>query len=101
MKKEAHISNNYTCHAWLPDGKDGKLILCTDQGEIMLLESQGEYKMLLTESPGDGFHIECIITYSKGFIIAGENGQIMIYERSEEPKNPYHRIATLVIYFEN
>ena len=53
-KKESHISNNYTCHAWLPDGR---LIVCTDQGEIMLLESDGSYKMQL-ESPGDGFHIE-------------------------------------------
>jgi len=40
----------------------------------MLLESSGDYKMLLTESPGDGFYIESVITYSKGFIIAGENG---------------------------
>lgn len=62
----------------------------------MLLEQGGDYKMLLAESPGEGFFIECITTYSKGFIIAGENGQIMIYEKSEEPKNPYHRIATLV-----
>lgn len=61
----------------------------------MLLEGSGDYKMLLAESPGEGFFIECIVTYSKGFIIAGENGQIMIYEKSEEPKNPYHRIATL------
>lgn len=61
----------------------------------MLLEGSGDYKMLLAESPGEGFYIECIVTYSKGFIIAGENGQIMIYEKSEEPKNPYHRIATL------
>ena len=93
MKKEAHISNNFTCHTWLPDGR---LIVCTDMGEIMLLESSGDYKMLLAESPGEGFFIECIITYSKGFIIGGENGQIMIYEKSEEPKNPYHKIATLV-----
>ena len=95
VKKEAHISNNYTCHSWLPDGR---LIVCTDQGEIMLLEQGGDYKMLLAESPGEGFFIECIVTYSKGFIIAGENGQIMIYEKSEEPKNPYHRIATLVSF---
>jgi hypothetical protein len=95
VKKEAHISNNYTCHAWLPDGR---LIICTDQGEIMLLESSGDYKMLLAESPGEALqYIECVITYSKGFIIAGESGLIMIYEKSEEPKNPYHRIATLVI----
>jgi len=27
IKKEAHISNNFTCHTWLPDGK---IIVCTD-----------------------------------------------------------------------
>jgi hypothetical protein len=26
-KKEAHVSNNYTCHTWLPDGR---LLVCTD-----------------------------------------------------------------------
>ena len=26
-KKEPHISNNYTCHTWLPDGR---LLVCTD-----------------------------------------------------------------------
>ena len=62
----------------------------------MLMESSGDYKMLLAESPGEGFYIECVITYSKGFIIAGENGQIIIYEKSEEPKNPYHKIDSLV-----
>lgn len=65
----------------------------------MLLEGNGEYKMLLAESPGEGFYIESIVPYNKGFIIAGENGQVMIYEKSEEPKNPYHRIATLVITY--
>ena len=57
LKKESHISNNYTCHTWLPDGR---LLVCTDQGEIMLLEMSGEYRQLLSESPGDGFYIECI-----------------------------------------
>jgi len=61
----------------------------------MLLETNGDYKMLLSESPGDGFHIESIQPYQKGFIIAGDNGQIMIYEKSEDPKNPYNRIAKL------
>lgn len=40
----------------------------------MLFESSGDYKMLLAESPGEGFFIESVITYSKGFIIAGESG---------------------------
>lgn len=56
-KKESHISNNYTCHCWLPDQK---LLVCTDSGEIMLLEQNGDYKTLLSESPLDNFHIECV-----------------------------------------
>jgi hypothetical protein len=59
LKKDPHISNNYTCHTWLPDGR---LLVCTDKGEIMLLES-GEFKMSLNEAPGDDFYIECIVTY--------------------------------------
>jgi hypothetical protein len=47
-KAEGHVSKNYTCHTWLPDGR---LLICTDQGEIMLLESNGEYKTLLSSSP--------------------------------------------------
>lgn len=92
LKKDSHISNNYTCHTWLPDGR---LLVCTDQGEIMLLEQSGDYKMPLQTAPGEGFYIESIQTYSKGFIISGDNGQIMIYEKSEDPKNPYNRIAKL------
>jgi hypothetical protein len=61
----------------------------------MLLEASGDYKMSLNEAPGEDFYIECIITYQKGFIIAGDNGQIMIYEKSEDPKNPYNKIAKL------
>jgi hypothetical protein len=61
----------------------------------MLLESNGDFKMLLTESPVDGFYIECIQTFQKGFIIAGDNGTIIIYEKAEEVKNPYNRIAKL------
>jgi hypothetical protein len=92
LKKDSHISNNYTCHTWLPDGK---LLVCTDQGEILLLESNGEYKMLLPDSPGDGFYIECVHTYSKGFIVAGDNGRIIIYEKSEDPKTPYNKLIIL------
>ena len=92
LKKDAQISSNYTCHAWLPEGR---IIVCTDQGELILLEQSGDFKMLLPESPLEGFYIECIITYPKGFFIGGDNGQIIIYDRSEEPKNPYRKIAML------
>jgi len=70
-KKESHISSNYTCHGWL---NDGKILVCTDQGEILYCESNGEYKMLLQCSPQEGFYIENIIITSKGFIICGDHG---------------------------
>jgi hypothetical protein len=71
LKKEAHVSNNYTAHLWLPEGR---LLVATDQGEIMLCEQNGEYKMLLPESPGEGFHIMCMHPFSKGFICGGDQG---------------------------
>lgn len=91
QKREYHFSNHFTCHCWLPDGKT---IVCTDQGELLLLESTGELKMFLSCSPGDGFYIESITTYSKGFMIAGDTGQIMVYEKTDEPKRPFAYVAT-------
>ena len=35
------ISNNFVCHAWLADGK---FIVCTDIGQILLFEANGDYK---------------------------------------------------------
>jgi len=52
----------------------------------MYVENGGEYKMLLPESPGEGFDIKCMKTFSKGFIVAGDQGQIMVFEKYNEPK---------------
>lgn len=51
--------------------------------------------MDLKESPGEGFFIQTIKTYAKGFIIAGDKGQIMIYEKIDDPKIQYHRVQTV------
>ena len=60
----------------------------------MLCEN-GEFKRVLADSPGEGFYIECMRTYSKGFIIAGDKGQMMVFMTTGEPNNPYTRIASL------
>lgn len=49
----------------------------------------------MSDYPGDGFYIEKIITYSKGFIIVGDKGQLMVYITTGEPNNPYQQIAAL------
>jgi len=48
MKKEAEVSTNYTCHTWLPDGR---IALCTDLGQILILESNGDYKSVQAYDP--------------------------------------------------
>jgi hypothetical protein len=73
----------YSTHLWLPEGR---LLVSTDQGEIMLVEQSGDYKMLLPESPGEGFDIRCMKVFSKGFIVGGDQGQIMVFEKYNEPK---------------
>ena len=43
-KKEQHISNNYTCHCWL---QEGKFLIGTDQGYIIICDGNGDYKGLV------------------------------------------------------
>ena len=70
----------------------GRLVVCTENGEIMVCETSGEYMSFVQDSPKDNFKIECIVPYSRGFLIGGENGSIFAYERVEDSKNPYRRI---------
>ena len=93
QKKEQHISSNYTTHCWLPDHK---ILVGTDQGDILICENDGSFKLVLhQENPVEGFYISCIRTYMRGFIVGGNNGQVLVYEKSDDPKNPYVRVARL------
>ena len=61
-ENEAHYSTNYTCHAWL---SDGRFVICNDHGQIMLLDSQGEYKGVTVSDPRkDPFPIQAITTFT-------------------------------------
>ena len=91
-KEYSHISQNYTAHCWLPDGR---ILVGTDQGQIVLCLTNGELKQPLNDYPGDGFYIEKIITYSKGFIIVGDKGQMMVYNTTFVPNDPYQLVASL------
>jgi len=88
-------SQNYTNYCWL---YDGNLILATDKGELIYVTAHNmEMKYVLATSPMDEMTIECIIPFSKGFIVGGSNGSIYIYEKHEvEKKNQYVRIEKKV-----
>jgi len=51
--------------------------------------------MILNESPGSSFNIINIQSFSLGFLLAGENGRILVYQKSEEVKNPFFHVAQL------
>ena len=93
--KDRHVSTQYSCHTWMQD--TGRLIVCTENGEIMLCESSGEFMSYIHESPGEGFRIQSIVPFSRGFLIGGENGMIMAYERVEDPKYPYRRLKHMEV----
>ena len=88
--KDRSLTTAYSCHTWMQD--TGRLVLCTDNGEIMLLDTTGEYMAFVNESPMDNFKIVCIVPFSRGFIIGGENGVVYAYERTEDARNPYRQI---------
>lgn len=55
----------------------------------MLLETNGEYMSFIPESPMQGFKIQSIVPFSRGFIIGCANGMVLSYERTEDLNNPY------------
>ena len=82
--KDIEISTKYSCHGWM---QDGRLIVCTELGEIILCETDGSYMAYIPESPsedeGAPFKIEAITPFSRGFIVSGEN-KIYAYEKTED-----------------
>lgn len=63
-ENEAYFSQNYTCHAWLADGR---FIICNDQGQIMIMESTGEYKGFTAGDPRkESFPIWAVTTFTGG-----------------------------------
>ena len=73
-------SDNYTCHQW---DQASKLVICTAYGEIMICDYDGFVQFYLKDSPL-GNKIECIHTFSKGLIVAGDNGYIWAYKIDSE-----------------
>ena len=90
--KDRDISTKYSCHCWMPDGR---LIVCTEIGEVIILEDDGAFVAFLEDSPiiqEDKFRIEVVIPMQRGFLVAG-NGKIYVYEKVDDSKAPYRMIT--------
>jgi len=77
---------HYTSHLWI----DRRIIVTTIEGDVLLAEMSGEYKMMLPSSPGPSFKIKHIVSKkSDGFILANENGKFKVYQASVKKECPY------------
>jgi hypothetical protein len=55
------ISTNFICHTWL---NDGRFIVCTETGQILLFESNGDYKNIMITAPNKPtFKINSVLAF--------------------------------------
>jgi hypothetical protein len=76
---------------------DGNCIVATANGDLILLNSNCEFQCVLKDSPGQNYHIESIVPYSRGFIVGGDNLTIHFYEPEFENDLGYRRTQTLTV----
>ncbi|CEM35943.1 unnamed protein product [Vitrella brassicaformis CCMP3155] len=84
----------YTCHTWL---SDDRLVVGTENGELLLFDNGGEFKMVLPCSPSEIRSALCMASYSKGFITGGEEGAIKIFEKSDDPKEVFRKTVDVKV----
>lgn len=99
------ISTNFVCHAWMADGK---FVVCTDIGQMLLFETSGDFKNIqITAEKKNPFPINAIMPFimgnadaqasgkqsaKSGFVIAGDSGLMRVFFKSElDPRTPYRR----------
>eukprot|EP00435_Cladocopium_sp_Y103_P054490 s1205_g17.t1 len=85
---------SFMCHTWL---HDDKMLVGADNGDLLLFDNAGEFQTVLPTSPGEPRAATCVIPFSKGFIIGGDDGRIRIYEKSDEPKEIYRQSKVLQV----
>ena len=82
LEEGRNISTNFTCHQWSLE--TGMILVCTDNGEMILCANNGEYKSYILESPLSQT-ISAAYSFSTGFLVAVENSFIVfISDPSDE-----------------
>ena len=70
LEQGRSISPNYTCHAWSQVTR--MILICTDNGEMILCANNGEYKAYILDSPL-GRPIDTVYSTSTGFVICQDS----------------------------
>ena len=77
LESGMELSTNYTCHTWTKEAQP-RLIICTEEGDILICMASGEFQGVVKNSPGE--HIHTVIAYSHGLILGCDFGRIYPYE---------------------
>lgn len=82
-------------HAWM--GDNGRLLVATSAGELLILEN-GDMKKILDPPTVGNLGIGCLLTTNKGFLLGCENGTLRVYERAEDARLYYRFVRQHSIY---
>jgi WD40 repeat protein len=106
-KNVPDISTDISCHTWLADGR---FILCNEKGQIMLMESNGEFKSnMILSTPKAPIPIHAVFPYTQGsgeatggkanlnaksgFVVASTSGQFRVFVSSADgSRQPYKTV---------
>ena len=69
--------------------------MCSQKGEIMLVNSDGGFITFLNDSTTNNWHIESIVPFSKGFIVGGDGLTVQIYEATNDETTYYVKGTTM------
>ena len=79
------------CHAWVAEER---LVVGTDNGDLLLFESTGEFRTVLPQSPSESHPITALASFSKGFICGVGANVVLVYEKSDD-KDYYKKVRTI------
>lgn len=95
----AELNTHYKCHTWLTC--ENFMALCTESGEIIICNENVEFMSCLPDSPiyllKQTWKPECITTYTKGFIVGGENCMIFVYKQTNDNLNPFEVVNRITV----
>ena len=80
------VSTNYTAHCWAKDKV--QLIVTTAAGDLLVCAMSGEFLIYVPGSP-QGFRVDAVAPYSRGLILAGEQGFIWPFEQTSNEHEVY------------
>ena len=93
-KQDNPVGDRFSCHCWT---SDGRLVVCTRDGEIIVCHDNGEFKLVLSDSPGADVEINTCTPFSRGLVLGGTKGEILVYEKTDDIDIPLKHMRALQV----